>query len=226
MHCPDSRSSLTPYLSGGPRKTVGWKRANTHARVALASAITLVAWNAHDCSHQICSPSPPLVEPSHSCRAYLTGAHDPATRASSAANAIFREAAMCTNLESSLSLKFTRSSARDAHFPRSIATRLMCTAALISHTVFAQTLPVTTAGSTAGSYGVSANGQATYQIPLWTPTGSHGLQPNLALTYDSQSGGSFVGMGWSLSGLSTISRCNRTFAQKECGQTVLYAPTP
>jgi hypothetical protein len=50
-------------------------------------------------------------------------------------------------------------------------------------------------------------GAATYSLPIWTPPGPAGLQPNLALSYNSQiadnvlagqTQASWVGMGWSL----------------------------
>ena len=40
------------------------------------------------------------------------------------------------------------------------------------------------------------------------PRGSGGLTPRLALTYNSQSGSRMAGWGWTLSGFSTIARCN------------------
>ena len=45
------------------------------------------------------------------------------------------------------------------------------------------------------------------------PPGIHGLQPNLALLYDSHVPNGLMGPGWTLTGLSAISRCNPTFAQ-------------
>ena len=68
-------------------------------------------------------------------------------------------------------------------------------------------------GRTAGTFAVSPKGSAQYTIPIWTPPGVRGVQPNLALVYDSQSSYGLMGPGWILSGLSTISRCNRTYAQ-------------
>jgi hypothetical protein len=68
------------------------------------------------------------------------------------------------------------------------------------------------AGRTKGSFAVSA-GAATYTIPIWAPPGPRGLTPQVALSYNSQGGNGYVGVGWGISGLSSIYRCNLTFAQ-------------
>ena len=74
------------------------------------------------------------------------------------------------------------------------------------------TLP-TAVGRTTGSHGVSDTGAATYAIPIWTPPGIRGIEPQLALTYASGTADSLLGPGWSISGLSSINRCPRTWAQ-------------
>lgn len=92
-----------------------------------------------------------------------------------------------------------------------------------SNYVAPKTAAATLAGRTQGSFDVSPSGAATYQIPITVPAGPKGIQPNLKLAYVSQNitnlanGGRIydgvMGPGWSLSGLSAISRCNGTLAQ-------------
>src|SRR3954470_10999541 len=86
-------------------------------------------------------------------------------------------------------------------------------AAINSH---AATVP----GRTPGNFDVSAEGAATYSVPLWTPPGPHGMQPNLALTYNSLGGNGELGIGWGLAGLSSIERCYRTIAQDGAGGAI------
>jgi len=69
------------------------------------------------------------------------------------------------------------------------------------------------AGRTPAEFGVSHSGAATYRIPLWTPPGVGEVGLDLALVYASRSGSGPAGVGWSIAGLSTIARCNRTWAQ-------------
>ena len=60
-------------------------------------------------------------------------------------------------------------------------------------------------GRTVGSLSVGNDGSASYVIPVFSPLGVQGLQPSIALTYNSRSGPGYLGKGWQLSGLSALS---------------------
>ena len=68
-----------------------------------------------------------------------------------------------------------------------------------------------TVGRLAGSAG-TAGGEATYSIPIALPPG-RGVQPSISLEYNSRAGNGIAGMGWSLSGLSSLQRCPATIEQ-------------
>ncbi|RKH89664.1 hypothetical protein D7Y21_09840 [Corallococcus sp. AB045] len=82
---------------------------------------------------------------------------------------------------------------------------------LPSDTVLAtETVNGLAVGTLSGQGLVRHGGTAAYSIPLWVPDGRAGMQPGLALQYDSGMGNGELGVGWSLSGLSRITRCRRT----------------
>ncbi|MDH5227029.1 MAG: FG-GAP-like repeat-containing protein, partial [Gammaproteobacteria bacterium] len=83
---------------------------------------------------------------------------------------------------------------------------------LITVDAAAVVAPTTAAGRTPTEFGVSHSGAATYRIPLWTPPGIGDVELNLALVYSSRGGGTSLGAGWALEGLSNITRCNRIHA--------------
>ena len=70
-----------------------------------------------------------------------------------------------------------------------------------------------TVGTTAGSFRVDESGAATYTIPIATASGTAGVAPQISLNYSSSGGNGLLGIGWSIGGLSAITRCRKTFNQ-------------
>lgn len=66
-------------------------------------------------------------------------------------------------------------------------------------------------GSTAGGHAVTSTGGATYTIPINIPKGTANMEPNIALTYNSQSSSGVAGRGWNIAGLSSITRAPETY---------------
>ncbi|CAB5502423.1 hypothetical protein AZO1586R_1428 [Bathymodiolus azoricus thioautotrophic gill symbiont] len=66
-------------------------------------------------------------------------------------------------------------------------------------------------GSTAGSLSIN-QGAANYTIPITVPPGIAGMQPELSINYNSNTGNGQLGVGFSLGGSSIIHRCSKTIA--------------
>ncbi len=64
----------------------------------------------------------------------------------------------------------------------------------------------TAVGTIDGMFNVTLAGNATYRIPLRVAPGVAGTEPKIALFYDSQAPSGPLGPGWSIAGLSVISR--------------------
>ncbi len=65
-------------------------------------------------------------------------------------------------------------------------------------------------GALTGVQSVGLDGSFNYSVPLSIPVGIGGVQPKLQLNYNSNAKNGLLGWGWSLNGLSVISRCNAT----------------
>jgi len=79
--------------------------------------------------------------------------------------------------------------------------------------------PAFEVGTTPGNFSVSQSGAATYDIPLFIPPGTAGVAPHLSLSYNSMGGDGLMGIGWSLSGLSSISRTAQSVYYNGIGHT-------
>lgn len=54
------------------------------------------------------------------------------------------------------------------------------------------------------------SGAMTYNVPIEVPPGRNGAQPQMAITYNSLGGNGVMGMGWGISGLSSLTRIPRS----------------
>lgn len=70
-------------------------------------------------------------------------------------------------------------------------------------------------GTLPGDFNVTQNGDASYRIPLEVASGRAGVQPKLALVYNSETPNGYLGVGWRLDGLSAITRCGRSMTRDE-----------
>lgn len=64
-------------------------------------------------------------------------------------------------------------------------------------------VPGANVGYLPANWSISPSGQFTYTIPLDVPQGRAGMQPKLSLNYSSDVGNGLLGLGWSVSDLST-----------------------
>jgi hypothetical protein len=61
-------------------------------------------------------------------------------------------------------------------------------------------------GVVKGSASVSNSGASSYTIPIETPVPTNGLKPSISISYSSQGSNGILGYGWSIDGLSSITR--------------------
>jgi len=85
-----------------------------------------------------------------------------------------------------------------------------------------QTAP---AGKVPGRFSVTPQGQANYEIPLTVPPGRLGMEPHISVKYDSSTGDGPLGVGFSLAGLSAVTRCPKNLAQDGVADAVNYSET-
>ena len=67
-------------------------------------------------------------------------------------------------------------------------------------------------GAIPATFNVGDQGAAAYTIPIDAPVATGGIKPSVALTYNHLAGNGLAGVGWNLAGISSIARCEKTFA--------------
>ena len=65
-------------------------------------------------------------------------------------------------------------------------------------------------GAVDGTFNVSPSGAATYQIPIECPPALSNMQPNISLVYNSQADDGIMGIGWQISGISSITKGSKS----------------
>ncbi|WP_064791930.1 RHS repeat-associated core domain-containing protein [Shewanella woodyi] len=80
-------------------------------------------------------------------------------------------------------------------------------------------------GSIPAELKVTAMGTATYTLPIEQAPGTGGLVPNLSLDYDSSRGNGWSGVGWSINGISVISRCAQNKEQDGAALALTFTAT-
>lgn len=93
---------------------------------------------------------------------------------------------------------------------RNLWAALCLSAGLISS---AQAVDNTVFGGLKGNLAVSAGGVASYAIPIELPRSRGSFSPSLEIKYSSQVDNGELGVGFVISGTSTINRCAQTYAQ-------------
>ncbi|HEX4456675.1 MAG TPA: SpvB/TcaC N-terminal domain-containing protein, partial [Polyangia bacterium] len=82
-------------------------------------------------------------------------------------------------------------------------------------------VPTSSTGLFSGTFAVDPGGAATYTVRVEVPPGTNGVEPHLTLAYGSQHGNGYLGLGWTLQGISAISRCSAT-GENEVHNAVHY----
>jgi len=98
---------------------------------------------------------------------------------------------------------------------------------LFTGTTFTKTINQTLAVGTVGATADVSNGAASYTIPIVLPPGTNDIEPTVSISYSSMSGDGIMGQGWSIAGLSIITRATKNiYFDGQVGPVDLnYSPT-
>lgn len=84
-------------------------------------------------------------------------------------------------------------------------------------------LSVFATSSAEAQFSVTDGGSAAFAHPVSVPPGVSGMTPRLALLYSDSGINGAVGHGWSIQGMSVITRCSATLATDGLKGSVVYA---
>jgi hypothetical protein len=98
-----------------------------------------------------------------------------------------------------------------------------CAALPVALGVWAPSTARANSTHTGHQFAVTEGGAATINIPIQVPRGIGGLEPQLSLNYSSGGGNGLLGVGWTLSGPSAITRCGKTLPLDNQRGTVTFA---
>jgi hypothetical protein len=76
--------------------------------------------------------------------------------------------------------------------------------------------------STPGEFRVTESGAAAYSIPITVPPGVAGMEPKLAINFNSHGGNGRLGIAFGIEGFSSITRCGRTLRTDAVNTGILY----
>ncbi len=77
-------------------------------------------------------------------------------------------------------------------------------------------------GEIEGNVSATGSGGVSYSVPIFTSPGTNGVQPSIALVYNSQGSSGVAGFGWNISGLSAISRTGKNIYHNGIVKPVSY----
>ncbi len=95
--------------------------------------------------------------------------------------------------------------------------------ALYTNSNFTKTVELTYAVGSVAASADASSGSAAYSIPIAVPPGTNGVTPNISVAYNSLSGGGIAGRGWSISGLSMITRVGQTIYHNSATKPVDFS---